>query len=75
MRWLHTIIIAALIATTVIFAAQNFQSVTVSFLNLEMTAPLAVLIALVYVVGMVTGGSAWSLIRWAIQNSKEGRGG
>ena len=69
MRWLHTTIIVALLAVTLIFAIQNLQSVTVSFLNLKMSAPLAILFMLVYVLGMVTGGSAWSLVRWALEKS------
>ena len=70
MRWLHSTVIVILIAATVIFAVQNLQSVTVSFLNLRIAAPLALLVVLVYLLGMVTGGSAWTLIRWAIDGSK-----
>jgi uncharacterized integral membrane protein len=54
----------------VIFAIQNFQSVTVSFLNARMSAPLSIWISVVYLLGMVTGGSVWALIRWAIEGSK-----
>lgn len=71
MRWFHTIVIVALIAVTLIFAIQNLQSVTVSFVNLKVSSPLAVLIALVYVLGMFTGGSAWALIKWAIDESRK----
>lgn len=70
MRWVHTVVVVVLIAVTLIFAIQNFHSVTVSFLNLKMSAPVAVLVALVYLLGMITGGSALSLIRWAIENAK-----
>ena len=69
MRWIHTAVIVVLIAGTLIFAIQNLQDVTVSFLTLKMSAPLAVLVMLVYVLGMFTGGSAWALIRWAIDKS------
>ena len=69
MRWFHTTVIVVLIAATVIFAIQNLQSVTVSFLNLKVSSPLAVLVTLVYVLGMFTGGSAWALIKWAIDQS------
>jgi lipopolysaccharide assembly protein A len=71
MRWLHSTVIVILIAGTVVFAVQNLQSVTVSFLNLKIAAPLALLVVLVYLLGMVTGGSAWTLIRWAIDGSKK----
>ena len=70
MRWLHTAVIMSIATATLVFAVQNLQSVTVSFLNLKVSAPLAILFALVYVLGMVKGGSAWALIRWALDGSK-----
>jgi putative membrane protein len=71
MRWLHTTVIVVLIAGILIFAVQNLQSITVSFLNLKVSAPLAVLFALVYMLGMVTGGSSLALIRWAMDSSNK----
>jgi putative membrane protein len=70
MRWLHLTIIVVLAAATLIFAIQNLESVTVSFLGLRLGAPLAVLVAVVYVLGMATGGSLWALFRWALEGSK-----
>ena len=63
--------IAILALVTLIFALQNFQSVTVAFLRPQLSAPLAVLIVIIYLLGMATGGSAWALIRWAWQGSKQ----
>ena len=71
MRWMYVAIIAVLALVTLIFALQNLQSVTVSFLRLQLSAPLAVLIIIIYLLGMATGGSAWALVRWAWQGSKE----
>jgi lipopolysaccharide assembly protein A len=71
MRWVYVAVIAVLALVTLIFALQNFQSVTVSFLRLQLSAPLAVLIILIYLLGMATGGSAWALVRWAWQGSKQ----
>lgn len=70
MRWFHLALITVLAAATLIFAFQNLQNVTVAFLSFRLTAPLAVLIAVVYVLGMATGGSLWSLFRWALEGSK-----
>lgn len=70
MRWFHITLIAAFAAATLIFAVQNLQSVTVSFLNFSISAPLAFLIAVIYLLGMITGGSLWALIRWALEGSK-----
>ena len=71
MRWMYVAVIAVLALVTLIFALQNLQSVTVSFLRLQLSSPLAVLIIIVYVLGMATGGSAWALVRWAWQGSKD----
>lgn len=69
MRWLNTVVIVILGATMLLFAVQNFQSVTVSFLTMRMNTPLALLIVLVYVLGMLTGGSLWALIKWALEEA------
>jgi uncharacterized integral membrane protein len=70
MRWVHIAVVAALLAATFIFAIQNFQSVTVSFLNLRINAPLAVLVVVIYLLGMATGGSVWAIVRRSLENSK-----
>jgi putative membrane protein len=71
MRWMQTIVIAVVAVATLIFAVQNLQSVTVSFLNFQIGAPLAILVVIIYLLGMVTGGSAWALMRWALQGSRQ----
>jgi putative membrane protein len=70
MRWFHLSVIAILAAATLVFAIQNLQSVTVSFLNFQLSAPLAMLIAVVYVLGMATGGSLWAFFRWVLEGSR-----
>jgi uncharacterized integral membrane protein len=70
MRWTHTAVIIVFVAIVAIFALQNLQSITVSFLNLRMSAPLALVAVLIYLLGMITGGSVWSLIRWAVQGTR-----
>lgn len=70
MRWVHTAVIVVLAVAFLIFALQNLQSVTVAFLGFGITAPLAVLFFVIYLLGMATGGSAWALIRWAWQGSR-----
>lgn len=70
MRWVYIVVIGVLGAAILIFALQNLQSVTISFLGLRMSAPLAVFVIIVYLLGMATGGSAWALMRWAIEGSR-----
>ena len=57
-------------AAVVIFVVQNFTMVTMSFLGFSARAPVALLVALVYVLGMATGGSLWVLLRRSLQGSK-----
>jgi putative membrane protein len=71
MRWVHTAVIVVLAVAFLIFALQNLQSVTVAFLGFGITAPLAVLFLVIYLLGMATGGSALALIRWAWQGSRQ----
>ena len=70
MRWLHITIIILFAAATLIFALQNFTIVTMAFLGFSIRAPLAVLVAVVYVLGMVTGGSLWTLLRRSLRESR-----
>ena len=70
MRWVYMAVVVAIAAAILIFAVQNLQRVTISFLGLSMSAPLAILVAVIYLLGMATGGSAWALMRWAVEGSK-----
>ena len=70
MRWIHLTVIAILAVAMLIFAIQNFQSVTVQFLRLSLNAPLALLVLVIYLLGMATGGSVWALIRRAVEGSR-----
>lgn len=62
-RYLHIALIALFVAVITLFMLQNLDAATVSFLAVSMTMPLAVLIFLVYVLGMLTGGFAVALLR------------
>ena len=70
MRRVHVAVIVLFATATIIFAAQNFEIVTVSFLRIRAQTPLAFLIALMYLLGAVTGGSALALVRWSIERAK-----
>jgi len=70
MRWFHMTVVAVLAVALLIFALQNLQSVTVAFLGFSISAPLAILFIVIYLLGMATGGSIWSLARWAWQGSR-----
>lgn len=71
MRWFQLGVIILFAAMTIIFAAQNFQTVTVSFLRIGAQMPLALLVVIIYLLGAVTGGSLLALLRRAIEGSKQ----
>lgn len=70
MRYVHLAVIIIFAAIIVIFAAQNFQLVKVSFLNLSFDTRLALLFVLIYILGALTGGSVLALLRQSIQGAR-----
>ena len=75
MRWVYLTLIILLVAATLIFILQNPEAVTMSFLGFSIRAPLAVLIAGVYVIGAVTGGSLFALVRRSHRGSQRSLSG
>jgi uncharacterized integral membrane protein len=63
MRYAHIAIIVLLTVLVLSFKIQNLQSATLQFFAFSVTMPVTVLIVLVYVLGMFTGGSLWSLLK------------
>jgi putative membrane protein len=70
MRWVNLAVIVIFAAALLIFAAQNLQTVTVYFLRFQMSAPHAVLIVIIYILGMVTGGGLGTLVRQAFEGAR-----
>jgi uncharacterized integral membrane protein len=70
MRWFYLALIIVFAAATIIFALQNFEIVTMSFLGLNARVPLALLIAVAYLLGAVTGGSLLALLRRSYEGSR-----
>jgi uncharacterized integral membrane protein len=70
MRWIYLAIIAVFGVAILIFAFQNLDVVTMSFLGFRVRAPLAVVAIIVYVLGALTGGSLLALLRRSYEGSK-----
>ena len=70
MRWVHLSVIILFAAVTIIFAVQNFQVVTVSFLRFSVQTPLALLVVVIYLLGTLTGGSLLALLRQSIERAR-----
>ena len=73
MRWFYLTVVVLFAAATIIFVVQNVEVVTMSFLGLSVRAPLAVLAAVAYVLGTLTGGSLYALLRKSVQDSRAPR--
>jgi putative membrane protein len=70
MRWINVAVITIFAVVLLIFAAQHFQTVTVYFLTFKMSAPHAILIVVIYILGMVTGGGLGTLMRQAFDRAR-----
>jgi uncharacterized integral membrane protein len=70
MRWIYLIVIVVFVAAIVTFGVQNRAMVTMSFLGFGLRAPLAILTAIVYVLGAITGGSLYALLRKSVRESR-----
>jgi uncharacterized integral membrane protein len=70
MRWIYLAAIILIAAATIIFALQNFEIVTMSFLGFNARVPLAVLVAVAYLLGTATGGSLFALLRRSYEGSR-----
>jgi lipopolysaccharide assembly protein A len=72
MRWFYLAVIVLLAAATTVFALQNFEIVTISFLGWNILAPLALVVAVTYLLGAATGGSLFALLRRTYEGSRRG---
>ncbi|MFT4116229.1 hypothetical protein [Bradyrhizobium sp.] len=70
MRWFHLAVIVIFAAATLVFAAQNFETVTISFFRMNLSLPLALQTLVVYLVGAATGGSLFALLRRSYAGSR-----
>jgi lipopolysaccharide assembly protein A len=70
MRWIYLAVIILITAAAIIFALQNFEIVTMSFLRFNVRVPLALLVAVAYLLGTATGGSLFALLRRSYEGSR-----
>ena len=63
MRYVYMALIALFAAIVVLFKVQNLESVTVSLLTVSVTLPVSVLVLLIYILGMLTGGFLLAMMR------------
>ena len=71
MRWVHVTIIVVFAAATVVFGIQNREMVTMDFLGFSLRSPLAIMTAFFYILGAITGGSLFALLRKSVAASRQ----
>jgi lipopolysaccharide assembly protein A len=71
MRILYLALIILLAGVTVLFALQNLQTITVSFLSWSVTLPIALVVIGAYALGMASGGSVLASLRWTLRRSRK----
>jgi uncharacterized integral membrane protein len=71
MRWLYVTVIAVFVAIVLIFVFQNLGVVRMAFLGFSLRAPLSIVAAIMYVLGALTGGSLYALLRKSVHASSQ----
>jgi len=71
MRYLYVGLIVAFTALVLLFKIQNLETATVSLFSASITLPLSVLVFAVYLLGMLTGGCLFALLRSWIGRARQ----
>jgi uncharacterized integral membrane protein len=69
MRYLQAIIFLAFVSAIGVFAVQNRDLITVSFLSWSLTQPVALLSIAVYVLGMLSGWTVVAFMRRSLRGA------
>lgn len=70
MRYIYIFLIVLITLIILIFMFQNFNSTTISFFSMSITLPLSFILFIIYILGMLTGGSVVGFIKVLIKKSK-----
>jgi uncharacterized integral membrane protein len=70
-RYIYIALIVVISAIVLLFKFQNLENITVSFLSMSMTLPTSLLVIIVYILGMLTGGSLSAFIRTIVSGAKK----
>jgi uncharacterized integral membrane protein len=68
-RYVYLFAVAAFMTLLLIFAIGNIGSVTVGLFGWFVTAPLSLVIVSVYALGMLSGGSVLSFLRYSLHQA------
>ena len=71
MRVIHFLILLLLLGAIGIFALQNREVIALQYLDRSVSCQLSLLIAIVYLLGMVSGWTVVSLVRRSLRRVSE----
>ncbi len=70
MRWVYLAVIVLFALATLGFALGNLEVVTMSLFHVQVRAPLALVTVVVYLLGALTGGSLFALLRRSYKGAR-----
>ena len=73
MRYLYIAIVVVLAAIVILFNIQNVETVSVSLFSVSIRMPTWLMVYLVYIAGMLTGGFVWAFMRKTIHRASQPR--
>ena len=63
MRYIYIVLIVAFAGIVTLFKIQNLEVVTVSLFSMSISMPTSMLVLLIYLLGMITGGFVLAALR------------
>jgi lipopolysaccharide assembly protein A len=73
MRLVYSLILLIIVAAGVVFAVQNNETITLRYLDRSVSATLPVLIAIVYLLGMLSGWTVVGVVKHSLRRVTERR--
>jgi len=70
LRYVYIALIVVLAGIVVLFKVQNFDTATVTIFSMNFTMPVALLVFVIYVLGMFTGGFMLQLVRSWVRGAR-----
>jgi uncharacterized integral membrane protein len=71
MRFLYIAIVVVIAAIVILFNIQNVESVNVSLFSVSVSMPTWLMVYLVYIAGMLTGGVVWDFLRKSVHHASQ----
>ena len=73
MRYVQAILLLVFLGALGIFALQNMNTITVQFTTVKVTAPLALVSVVIYLLGMLTGWTVVAFLSRSVRQISERR--